>query len=448
MRRIFTLACCATLASAQTQKVLELARNAPPEFFANAVIQLVERGEIPSADQRRDLLKEAFQAAKNAREPVRLTLTPLDASNTRFAMRDAAGRLGLDALSLQSRVLKLMATTDAAAGRDRARELFPSVEHPALDARPCADPMIANVSAYSEAAGLVAGGQARTLMLAVAPANSPGELASFAKVLGADRSLPPEGFRLLVGALALKMEMAAPDYRSFTMTADDLRAGLEAIAARAREQGELRAEGVETLAEGVRKLVLAQMSSPRCEEEFGGAMRFVEWFNQARLSQDFRGALPVIEDEELVPLKTLGRFKPDRYFESAEGKQITADFGRLRMALSTAGGKPEWRDTLTEFLREFSAWKAAGANIDAFHQKMTVLHGLYQLIPPGEDLDALIARAVEFLRSSGIEREYPAEWLLQVRGLAESPMGDRTRLLAAFRDSGDAGLALYAALQR
>jgi len=114
--------------------------------------------------------------------------------------------------------------------------------------------------------------------------------------------------------------------------------------------------------------------------------------------------------------------------------------------LGKAGGKPAWRDMLAEFLKEFSAWKPSGANIDVFHQRITVLHGLYQLIPPGEDLDSLIARVVEALRSSGIEREYPAEWLFQVKSLAASPMGDRAKLLAAFRESEDPGLALFAAL--
>jgi hypothetical protein len=430
-RRIFVLSFCATIAVAQAPNVLELARKAPPEIFADAVIKLVERGEIPPAGQRA-LLEEAFEAAKHAREPVRLTALPGVRTNTRAALRDAAGGLGLDALSLESRVVKLMTATDAA----RARELFLSLDHPVLEARPCEDAMIADVSAYYEMAALVAPSD---LMLALAPANSPGELASFAKVLsalalGAKPGLAPEDFRLLMGALALKMEMAAPDYRSFTMTADELRAGLEGIAARARELGVPTA----ALAEGARKLVIAQMSSPRCNEEFGDAMGFVEWFNGR-----FRGALPTIEREELEPPRALGFLKAEPYFESGEGKQIADDFGRLRMALGTT----DWSKMLAQFLRDLSAWRPAGTNLDAFHQKMTVLHGLFQLIPPDEERDALIARAVEFLQSGGIEREYPAEWLLQVRSFAQSAMGDRAKLLTAFRGAGDAGLAVFAVLE-
>jgi len=418
-------------ALAEGQSVLELARTAPPEIFADAVIKLVERGEIP-APNRRGLLEEAFQAAAHAHEPVRLMALPGVRSDTRAAARDAAGMLGLDALSLEARVIKLMAATEPA----RARELFQSLEHPMLEARPCEDPMIADASAYYEMAGFLAGGQASLLMLAVGPSRSPAELAYFARIVSEEPSLQPEDLRLLAGALVLKMEMAAPDYRSFTMTADELRAGLEGLAAHAPDVARA------PLAEGVRKLVIAQMSSPRCNEEFGDASGFVAWFNGGRLNKGFRGALPAIENEELEPLKSLGWLRAESYFESGEGKQIADAFARLRTAL----GKPEWRDTLAEFLGKFSAWKPAGAKIDTFHQKMTVLHGLFQLTPPGEDRDALIALAVEFLRSSGVESEHPAEWLLQVRSFASSAMGDRAKLLAAFRDSGDAGLAVFAAL--
>jgi hypothetical protein len=413
-------------ALADGQSVLERARSAPSEIFADAVIKLVERGEIPAADRLR-LLEEAFDAAKHAREPVRLVALPGVRSDTRAAARDAAGMLGLDALSLESRVLRQMAATDPA----KARELFQGLEHPMLEARPCEDPMIADASAYYETSGFLAGGQAPFLMLAVGPARSPAELAYFARVVSGDRSLQPEDLRLLAGALALKMEMAAQDYRAFTMTADELRAGLEGLAAHTPEVARA------ALAEGARKLVIAQMSSPRCNEEFGDAAGFVEWFNKK-----FRGALPAIERDELEPREPLGWFKAESYFESGDGKQIAEAFSKLRTAL----GKPEWRDTLAEFLGVLSTWKPAGAKIDAFHQKMTVLHGLFQLTPPGEDRDALIALAVESLRSSGVESEHPAEWLLQVRSFASSAMGERAKLLASFRDGGDAGLAVFAAL--
>ncbi|HEY1759768.1 MAG TPA: hypothetical protein VGG72_30640 [Bryobacteraceae bacterium] len=404
---------------ADDQSILDVARQAPPEIFADAAIKLVERGQIPPG-QRAGLLEEAFQAAKRAHEPVRLQAIPIAGTNTRAAMQDSAGILGLDTLSLQSRMVRLMMTVDGA----RAIELFQSIEHPALLARPCEDPMIADASAYYETAGMVAGNRPALLMLALGQANSPGELASFAKMLTADKALPDEDRRMIAGALALKMSTAAVDYRSFTMNAEELRAGLEAVAPTPQ------------LEEAARKLATEQMSWPRCNEEFGNAGAFVEWFNK-----EFHGTLEPIREEETWTKKFLGTFRTERYFESAESKQVSDDFGKLRMTL----GRPEWRGALSGFLKELSEWKPAGENIDAFHQKMTVLHGLFQLAPAGEDRDAVIARTIDYLRSSGMEREYPAEWLMQVRSFTNAAT-DRAKLLAAFRGSKDPGLEVFAEL--
>lgn len=425
------MALVAKLAAGQGSSVLELARKAPPEFFADAAIKLAERGEV-SASERQPLLEEAFQAAKHAHDPVRLVAIPIAGMETRAGLRNSAGALGLDALSLESRVLKLMAATDAT----RALELFQSLDRPALEMRPCEDPMIADASAYYETLGLLAPGQTPLLMLAVGQARSPSELASLAKMLAADRVLQKDDLRLVAGALALKLGSAAVDYRAFTLTADELRIGLDGIA------GIAGVGATPQLGEAVRKFATEQMSWPRCDEEFGDAKWFVEWFNKGFRGAVNQGKPDPIREEETWATKFLGRFKTERYFESGDAKQISEDFAKLRVSR----GRPEWREALAGFLKEFSAWKPEGADIDQFHQRMTVLHGLFQLIPPSEDRDALAARAVEYLRSSGVERQYPAEWLLQVKSFASTAAGDRTKLMTAFQKSGDPGLAVFAAI--
>lgn len=428
--RVASLALAAVAAWGQAQSILELARKAPPEFFADAVIKLVERGDVSSSAERRALLEEAFQAARHAREPVRFIAMPRFADG-RPRLLEGAGKLGLDALSLESRVVALMAATDP----DKARELFQSVEHPLLDARPCADPMIADDSAYYEMAAKVAAADAPFLMSVIGPANSPREMVDSARMLRMASALTPEQFRVVLGALSLKMGMVAPDYRSFTMSAAELRTELDGLAARARELG----VPIDPLVEGARKLAVTQLSSPRCDEEFGDALPFVDWFNRT-----FGRRYGAIGEEETVSKGPMGSAQAESYFSTGQARQISDAFQRLRMA----AGKPEWRDGLTDFLREFSEWKPEGSAIDAFHQKMTVLHGLFQLIPPGEDRDKLMAMAVDHLQSSGMEREHPAEWLLQVRAFTESALGDRSKLLGSFRKSGDAGLALFAVLNQ
>src|SRR5579883_3496829 len=104
----FALVICSALIAAG-QSAIELARKAPPELFADAVIKTVESNQIPSPEQRKMLLEEAFEAAKAAREPIRLLAMPGIPSDSRAALRESAGALGLDALSLQVRIVKDMA---------------------------------------------------------------------------------------------------------------------------------------------------------------------------------------------------------------------------------------------------------------------------------------------------------------------------------------------------
>jgi hypothetical protein len=443
LSKIGCVAVFATLARAQS--VIELARKAPPELFADAVIRMVERGQLPPSS-----LEEAFQAAKQAKEPVRLVAIP-PAADSRPALREAALRAGLagagmDALSLQARVVALMARTDAG----KAREMFESIDHlaleAALEARPCADPMIADDSAYYEMAGKLTG---VNTMAVVGPANSPGELASLAKLIRLaseaklvheDKALTPDEFRLLTGALGLKMQTAAPDYRAFTMTAEDLWMELDGLMARARELG----VPADDLAMGARKLAVTQLSSPRCHEEFGEAMGFVDWFNRG-----FGKSLGAIGSEEIVAKGDLGPVKMESYFRFGTGKELADRFQKLRASFGNTPGKPEWRDQLAELLRQYAEWKPAGDEIDIFHQRITVLHGLWQLIPAGEDRGWLLSQVIAFLKGNEVEREYPAEWLFQVRALMDAGMdaapAERAKLLAAFRESGDAGLVLLAA---
>jgi len=422
------LALLPAFAAGQPADLIDLARQAPPEFFADAVIKLVEAGKAADAAQRRSLLIEAFDAAKHSQERVRLVAIPGLPSDSRAGLRDAAAMLGLDAYSLEGRIAALLAQTDA----DKARDLFLNVEPPDLQPRPCEDPMIADASSYYEMAASVA---VQDLIPVLGGANSPGELASFAKVLGKSTSVPSDELRLLIGVLALKMPMIPADYRSFTRTADELRQGLEGVAARARELD----IPMQPLAEGVRKMTIVQLGSPRCNEDFGDSAAFVQWFNSS-----FRGRLdPLTRDETENLDYGRGFAKAESYFASGTAKGIADKFQKLRAIRGSAG----WRDGLTEFLRDFDRWNPSGADIDAFHQRMTVLHGLYQLTPPSDDRDKVIHRAIDVFKSSQVERHYPSEWMLQVRSFASAAPDSRAGLLDAFRVSDDPGLRLLAAIQ-
>jgi hypothetical protein len=406
-------------AAAWGQTTLDIARRASAELHADAVIKLVQRGEAPAS-----LLDEAFQAAKQAKEPVRLIAAP-DAPNGRPQMREAALRPGLDRLSLETRVVMLLAAKDP----DRARKMFESIDRPQVEARPCQDSMIVEDSAYFDTAAKIGAN-----FIAVAgPGNSPGDLPGIANLILANKGLTRDEFRMQLGALGLKMEMAAPDYREFAVIADQLEMELDALTARAQDL----VVPVDPIVQGARKLAITQTSEPRCHAELRGALGFVDWFNH-----QFGKKYDPIERAETMPKGDLGSPVTTVYFASSSAQELMGQFQQLR----AARGKPEWSERLTGFLAKFAEWKPEGAAIDVFHQKMIVLHGLYQTIPEGEDRDKLAAQAIELLKSGGIEQQFPAEWEYQMQSFGESALNGRAKLLAAFRDSQDAGLKLFAAL--
>src|SRR5579863_7053693 len=187
---------------APVETQVELARTAAPELTADTILKLAEDGRLPAGAARNQRLEEAFMAAARAQEPLHLIPVPGLIPNTRAIFRAQANELRLDALSLESRVLKLVAKTDPEA----ARRLFDNIPHPELEPRPCEDPFIADVSAYYEIAGelgrsQLAQSQAAFLEAALLGARSPGELAAFAQVL-ATVSPNSEQQDFLVAALA------------------------------------------------------------------------------------------------------------------------------------------------------------------------------------------------------------------------------------------------------
>ncbi len=139
------------------------------------------------------------------------------------------------------------------------------------------------------------------------------------------------------------------------------------------------------------------------------------------------------------------------YFESTDAKRISVALNKLRYGPNgprsdeeRASG--EWRGMLADVLRDVSAWAPEGSAADYFHQKATVLRTLLEITPAGSDRMGVVKLCAEFLASAAMERDSPAEWLWQVRSLAEGAGADREALLEAFRESGDAGLGLFAAL--
>ena len=423
---------------AAVRPVVEMARAASPELFADTIVRLVQAGRIPQREMQIQLLEEAFAVAAGAAEPVRLIAIPATPPDTRALFRGRAGELRLDVLSLRSRILQELLTVD----RARARELFQQIPHPALDPRACADPLVANIGAYYEIAAAVAqsaftsaekdkAAHVQFLAAILAGARSPGEIEPFARAVQSV-GLKPEEWELLLAALASKLETVGPDYRAFALSLNALQGEIAAVIA----VGGANGVGTDGLVRAFRKYVTAQMGAPRCSPDFGPALEDIS-------------TVPPLSGDETKPSKRTDSFTADPYFQSEDARRIGDALNRLRFA--PGGESPsenqrattEWRNTLADFLRDFKAWRPPGADVDVFHQRMTVLDSVLQILPSGGDRDRILGLAVGYL-ASDVERQNAAEWLWQLKKLLRDAGGDAPKMLQQFRASNDVGLALYA----
>jgi len=409
--------------------MVELARTAAPEFFADAILRLVHGGKIPPRDLQVELLEDAFAAASGAKEPIRLIGLPGIPPDTREIYRSKAGELGLDALSLQSRILREMVTLD----RPKARAMFERIARPKLEPRPCAEALIADASPYYEAAALMAQStftdrekeselHVQFLSAVLAGARSPNELAAYAHALPSV-ALSNAQWRLLVAGIAAKLETIPADYRPFAMSLDAMQSELATLMDLARANQ----LGADELAQAFRQYLVHQLKAPRCGPDLALGLDQIGWLR------------PPLSEEETAPDKRNESYTIDRvYFANGDAKSIGDSLMRLR-----AANRP---GAFSDFLRDFAAWQPDGSEIDVFHQKSTIVRALLEITRPGEDRDRALKLCIAFLQSSQAERANPAEWLWEAGAMADMAGADRPKLIAAFEASASVSLSLYAKL--
>jgi hypothetical protein len=187
--RTVLLLFCANLAAAPPNQdpgidaLIDLARSAPPEFGAQALLRVVESGRVGDKQRLRKLIGEAFEKASAARAPVsRKAIPSIQADDPAF-LRVRGYALGLDRLSLQTRAVRAMLPVDP----KRALAMFEDIPYPEVSWRDCQETNFEDVSAYFQTLAAVApqaGRDADKLALsALARIQSPAELAPAARMV-------------------------------------------------------------------------------------------------------------------------------------------------------------------------------------------------------------------------------------------------------------------------
>ncbi|MBZ5607215.1 MAG: hypothetical protein LAP38_03085 [Acidobacteriia bacterium] len=420
---LLLIACCAVAAETPKlpepyQSIVELSHAAPTEFAADALLRLVESGKIADRDARRDLVEQAFRLAPGAKFAVRMRGVPGTTQDTRSGFLSQAYELKLDALSLQSRAVEDMLRIDPA----KARKMFLEIPPPLLAPLTCDDALVYDLSDFYFALGAVVNGafnqqergkdeHLNFLLDYVGQVSSPAQVAPLAQAIQ-NAGLSKEQREAVWIRFNGMLQNLRSDDRSFSSLKFDPALG--------------------TSAEGDALLRSMESKTHGCKDDAV----------QARGSNDAK-----------TP-------KLERYWQSAESKQILEDGRKLRFApqgtLLTDADRsaPEWQQQLADYQSALAAWSASSEKSegDYYNEKCLAYIALVELIPPGPQRDRTLGFFLDFVTSSGLQQQSPVEWYFQAKSMLErarsSNNGDPASVLDAFERSGNPVLSLEVALEK
>jgi len=405
------------------QSLAELARGAPPEFTADALLRIIEQGELVDKGARAELIEEAFRSAAAAKSPVGMQGLPGTTTDTASGSLSRAYALKLDALTLESRAVRDMLALEPA----NARKLFGEIARPRLSPLTCDDALVYDLSDFYQALGAVVNGTFTPKERAkdehlnflgdyLGQATSPQELGPLAQVVQSAGATAQQR-QALWARLGGLLESMQTDDRSFS-------ASLPAL-------NSLSVAEMQTSLEKYRQ------KSHGCATDA----------SQADASKN-----------PAPPANKPSTPKLDLYWQSAASQQLLKPGRSLRFSpnntlLSDADrSTPEWQQQVTDYLNLIAGWTADQENSEAdyYHEKCIVLTALIELVPPGPLNDKLLAEYVDFIGNSNMYQQSPAEWFLEPRTLLDrfQATAMRARILDAYQRSGNPVLSLEVALEK
>jgi hypothetical protein len=405
------------------QSIRDLAGAAPPEFTADALLRIVESGQLADKAARRELLEHAFQLAASAKFPVQMQAAQGTTTDTRAGSLSDAYALKLDTLSLQSRAVRDMLPLDPA----RARELFGQIVKPVLAPLSCDDALGYQPSEFYLALSAVVNGgftpkerakeeHFNLLVDSLGQVTSPSQLAPLAQTIESAGVTPAER-QLLAARFNGLLENMQPDSRSFA-------ASLPALFA-------INTPGIQP------SLEKYQQKNHGCDTDAAPS-------SATASTSSKKPSTP----------------KLDPYWQSAAAQQLLQAGKKLRYSPATQllsdadRATLEWQQQLADYLNLIAGWTEdeAEAESDAvfYHEKCIVYTALLDLVPPGPQSDKIVAEYIDFIGNSDLYQKSPAEWFLEPHTLLERShtISAQHATLEAYRNSGNPVLALEVAIQK
>jgi hypothetical protein len=423
--------------AAELETFISYAQSVPAEFSADLLLQVVESGIIKDPQRKQDLLVEAFYAASKAKEPVKMLALPGSAVDSRAGYRATASRLGLDALSLQSRAIKELLLLD----KLKARQLFGEIK---LQTEPlsCEDALAYDAKAFFamiealaqgafSAEEITRGEHVFFIESYIGKIHSPSQIQPAVKTLLAIKTTDLE-LTNLTRALSVALPKIPLDDRSFSAPWNSTSESMDALVVQFNQRGLAPDEIVGSY----RAYLTKQLAGSRCADtEASKAQKeldnqIVRHFNERLRSSSYK-KIEAISEEEIKPAKLEGRVNNEVFWTSTKSKSILSRVKKLRF--NTAGKEfdekdkqsADWQSQLSQLLREIAAWTATDekSEADYFHQKSVVYYALLKVIPDDSQYEGVLDETLRdfsgLLGSSPLQKEKPAEWFLHAKVLLD-----------------------------
>ncbi len=423
------------------QSLVDLAHAAPPEFGADALLRVVESGQIADREARHDLVEQAFSLAGSAKFPLRKRHMPGTTLDSRAGSLSQAYGMKLDALSLESRAVLDMVGIDSAEARKLIQEIPPPVFAPLS----CDDALFYDVSDFYHALTAVVNSsfnvQERAkeehlnfLLGYIGQVTSPSQLVPLAQAIqGA--GVTSEQREVLLARFKAMLPNIQSDDRSVSGLLAEPVSGMDFIQAAVRQQS----AGCKS-----------DTGAPAQRRGNTGAVPVGA--GDAGSAANGAPATPVAEHDRTP--------KVEAYWQSAEAQRMMDDGKKLRygdagrMLTEAERSTPDWQLRLTDYLSALAAWSpdAEKSEADYYNEKCTVYIALVELIPRGQQRDKMLEDFIGFIDNSPLQQESPVEWYNQAHFMLERVRGSRdgepAKVLEAFERSGNPVLALEAALDK
>lgn len=463
------LLCLAAANTPAIQSAIDMARGAPGEFAADALIRIAALEQVEKP-RKLELLEQAFHRAAEAQEPYK----------RRAAITNVTGSAGfynraydqdLDGLTLRLRAVQAMLPLDPR----KARELFLDIPRINLPKLKCEEFLVYDVSRYYEVLGAVAkqgfsakeiekGEPFRLVLLTAGAITSPVQVTPAARMIMA-ATLKDGDFQAVVSAFTSALGQIRGDDRSFTFahsTAPEIYAITEEL--KKRKMSPL------PLLESYRLYLVSNLAADRCADDNlmqSNAQAFgladtktaaqtddVEYFNLSLRMPP----LHIIEAAEITPSKAEGIATGLRTCDDSECKAIAEQFRALMfqsngMGYSTADRKSsEWQQKLQDFLNAVASWKESSDSTAAqfYRSKSGVYADLLNLVATPENQETVLRALLAFAQQNKFQVESRLQWFLPVNALLGRAVLDPRgtgKLMEDFRNAADPVIAMYAQLE-